>query len=180
MAYAVEMFFDRPSDSRIRAVWNEVAVIATPLMPRSSVRPHVSLAVCESVDVPAARQFLDRFASSTPSFPISLSAFGMFPGAEGVAFLAPKVTSDLLALHASFFTEFSALANGCWEHYSPAQWVPHCTLAANLLPQQIAPVLEICRAIPLPLACTVSGVCLVECRPSQELYATSLAKNRDI
>jgi 2'-5' RNA ligase len=175
MPYAIEMYFDAETDFRIRALWEEFASIGASFMHDSGARPHVSLAVCESADLPATRQLLDRFAGATSGFPIAFSSLGMFPAAEPVAFLAPKVTSELLALHARFFSEFATVARDCWFHYSPSQWVPHCTLAMGLESHQIGRALDISHAAGLPLLGIVSEIGLVEFRPVRQLYATPFA-----
>jgi 2'-5' RNA ligase len=175
MPYAVEMFFDMAGDPRIRGLWEEFAALGTPSMRDSGARPHISLAVCDSVAVPAACQLIDRFATATFSFPVALSSMGLFPAAAPVAYLAPKVTSELLSLHARFYSEFAVIAHQCWSHYSPSAWVPHCTLACGLPTQQLSPALEIGRAAELPILCTVTEIGLVEFHPVKQLHATSLS-----
>src|SRR5208337_4936828 len=93
-----------------------------------------------------------------------------------IAYLAPKVTPELLALHAPFFERFSSVARGIWPLYGFATWVPHCTLGIGLLPQQLAPAVEACQAFGLPLACTVAEVGLVEFRPVKQLQAALLSE----
>jgi 2'-5' RNA ligase len=178
MPCAIEMYFDPETDLRIRALWKQLASLGTSSMHDSGARPHVSLAVCESADLPATRQLLDRFAGETSPFPISFSSLGVFPAAESVAFLAPKVTSELLALHARFFSEFATLARDCWPHYSPSQWAPHCTLAMGLEPHQMGRTLDICHAASLPLLGTVTEIGLIEFRPIKQLYVSPFANAR--
>jgi 2'-5' RNA ligase len=175
----VELFFDASSESRLRELWEQFASFGVPFMRDSGARPHITLLACDSVDVTAASANLDRFAALTSSFPISLASFGLFPKPLSVAFLAAKVTSDLLALHARFFTEFSALAAGCSSLYSPEQWIPHCTLAPDLPPQHLGLALDTCRSFGLPLSCVASEIGLVEYWPCRQLYAKCLVANRN-
>jgi len=60
------MYFDAETDFRNRTIWEKFASIGVSFMHDSGGRPHVSLAVCEVVDIPAACQLLDRFAGKTP------------------------------------------------------------------------------------------------------------------
>jgi 2'-5' RNA ligase len=174
MPYAIELCFDCASDARVRRLWEEFAEIGAPFMRDIGARPHITLAVCESVPVPATSELLDHFGSATPALPVELSSFGLFAAAEPVAFLAPKATPELLSLHARFYSEFSALAHECWTLYSPSHWVPHCTLACDFPPSKLAPAFEICRAAQLPLKCTISEIVLVEFHPITRLHATPL------
>ena len=175
MGYAIEMFFDRGSESRVYSLWDDFAGFGAPPMRDGAARPHVSLVVAESVDLPAACELLDRFARTTRPFPLSLASLGLFPSSDTVAYLAPKVTPELLALHGRFFERFSSVASGIWPHYAPATWVAHCTLAIGLLPQQLGPALHACRSFGLPLTCTVAEIGLVEFRPVKQLYAAPFA-----
>lgn len=180
MPYAIEMYFDAETDIRIRALWEEFASIGASFMRDSGARPHVSLAVCESVDLPAATQLLDHFAGETSRFPIAFSSLGVFPAEAPVAFLAPKVTAELLALHARFFPAFAALARDCWFHYSLSQWVPHCTLAMGLEPHHMGRALDICHAAGLPLVGIVSEIGLTKFLPIEHLHATPFANARNV
>ena len=175
----VELFFDASSESRIRDLSNQFASFGSPIIRESSVRPHITLLACDSMDVTTASTFLERIATITPSFAVSLGSFGLFPAPLPVAFLAPKVTSDLLALQARIFAEFSSLAAGCSSLYSPEQWIPHCTLALELSPQHLGFALDACRTFGLPLACIASEIGLVEYSPCRQLYSKSLATVRD-
>src|SRR5689334_4679169 len=114
MAYAIEMFFDNASEARIRSLWDEFAKFGAAYMRDSGARPHVSLAAADSVDAPATRGLLERFAQTTQPFPLTLSAVGLFPAREPVVYLAPKVTPELLALHGVFSDEFVTVATGVW------------------------------------------------------------------
>lgn len=174
----VELFFDASSESQVRGLWDEFASFGYPFMRDSGARPHITLALCESVDVSGASKLLDRFAAATPSFAVSLSSFGVFPGAQSPAYLAPKVTSELLDLHACFLMEFSAVGRDFSPLYSPQQWVPHCTLTPDLSPQHLGSALEVCRSSGLPLTCTISEIGLVEYWPCKQLYAKSLSGTR--
>lgn len=174
MPFAIEMFFDSGAESRLRALWNDIAAFGAAPMPESA-RPHISLAVCDSLDPSNARALLDRFTPHWPPLAIALASVGVFPS-SGVLFLAPKVTSQLLALHAAFFDKFQAMAVGFWEHYSPRHWVPHCTLAMNLAPEHLRSAHGVCAAFGLPLNCTLCEIGLVEFRPVRQLYAVPFAK----
>jgi|ERR1043166_5860281 2'-5' RNA ligase len=174
MPYAVEMFFDVPSDSKVCSLWEDFGSIGASHMKDCGARPHITLAVCDSADVSSLSALLDTFARTLHPFPVTLSAVGLFPTAEGVMFLAPKVTAELLSLHRRFFDQFRLQARGVWEHYSPEQWIPHYALAMGLSVGQLAPAFEACRATGLPLVCVVNEIGIVEFRPIKQLYAVPL------
>jgi 2'-5' RNA ligase len=165
MPYAVEMYFDEASTARIREMWNRLAGIGLSAMIDCGARPHVSLAVCEQIDLNAASAILDDCSAGVPAFAISLASCGMFPGAEYVVFLAPKVTARMLEWHARFHEMITVATGGMWAHYTPPQWMPHCTLATRVLPEQVGAALEILRDFELPIPCRVISMGIVELRP---------------
>jgi 2'-5' RNA ligase len=176
MSYAIECFFDVPSEARILSLWDTFAGFGAPSMRNGDQRPHVSLAVADAVDLPATRLLLDGFAQSLNHFPISLAALGLFPSAERVAFLAPKITPDLLALHERLFVKFYIVARGMWPHYTPASWIPHCTLTVGLSSEQLVSAFDAVQSFGLPLDCTAVEIGLVEFFPVKHLHVASLAR----
>ena len=175
MPHAIELFFDDTSDLRIRGLWDRLADLGATYMRDSGARPHLTLAVCDNIDFPAARHLLDRFAETVAGFPLAFSAIGIFPGENPVVFLAPKVTPELLKLHAQFHAELAALTPNLWPHYAPAQWMPHCTLAMDLPREQFAQLPALSDAAALPITVEVVSLGIVEFRPVKLLHSAGLA-----
>src|ERR1043166_3317300 len=76
MPYAVEMFFDVPSDSKVCSLWEDFGSIGASHMKDCGARPHITLAVCDSADVSSLSALLDTFARTLHPFPVTLSAVG--------------------------------------------------------------------------------------------------------
>jgi 2'-5' RNA ligase len=53
-------------------------------------------------------------------------------------------------------------ANGVSEHYLPANWVPHCTLAGDLSGEQLASAIDVVRSVPLPKSVAIMSAALVD------------------
>jgi 2'-5' RNA ligase len=174
MPYAVEMYFDEASTARIRELWKRLAEIGLSSMTDCGARPHISLAVCEQMDIHAASVIVDGFSAGVPPFQISLASYGMFPGAEYVVFLAPKVTPQLLARHASFHESIPKAISGLWLHYAPEQWMPHCTLATRVPLERVGEVMESLRDFDLPMPGQVTSIGIVELRPVRLLHEITL------
>ena len=81
MPFAVELFFDTHAEKQIRDIWKAVqnAGISSPLLD-GGYRPHVSLGVCNRIDVSAFEAELSSFAERVAPFPLTLSSVGVFPG----------------------------------------------------------------------------------------------------
>jgi hypothetical protein len=160
MAWAVEMFFDEQADAAVRELWTELAEAGLPslaTLTHRRHRPHVSLFVADSLyqaDLTGLRAVL---ASRHPV--LRLSALATFPGQEGVLFLGVTVTEELLALQAGAYQAVAGQPVGYWPLYRPGYWVPHCTLAFGLAPEQIAAAIEVLHGFqPVEAVVTAAGM----------------------
>ncbi len=139
------LYFDPDTELRLKLLWQRLADEGiSSAMVSSDLRPHLSLAGVEGVDCAELRHELAAFAQQTPPLHISLAAVGIFPGEEGVVYIAPVVTSGLLALHQRFHARLEELGYRTIPHYRPGVWVPHCTVAIQLPPDKIPAAVDIC------------------------------------
>jgi 2'-5' RNA ligase len=166
MPFAIELLLDGETAETVRRIWRDLAESAVaPVMHESGARPHVTLGVCDGLDVEACSGFLSGFASANPVPSVRFSSIGIFATDPAVVFLAPVVTQDLLDLHDRFHQRFSDLAGSPWAYYLPKQWVPHCTLAIDV-PQALVPrAVEVCNTVGLPIDGRCEGIGIVEFRP---------------
>ncbi|MBX3084626.1 MAG: 2'-5' RNA ligase family protein [Anaerolineae bacterium] len=167
MAHAVEMYFDEATDSAVRGMWQSIAATGVPsAMLAGGYRPHVTLAVYDDLkDDGWFASTLEVLAGVAPPVSLTLSSYGIFPGAEGVLFLGVTVTDALCELHGTFHTWFTDYQSSSRAHYAPDQWVPHCTLALGLSLDEMAKALQACQGCPLPLTAQVTAFGLVEVSP---------------
>ncbi len=173
MPYAVELALDLESAAAIRRAWRELADAGIGYVAGSGARPHVTLGIWDTIDHERAEAMVTRFAAETAPVRLTLASVGLFPGVA--VFLAPTVTADLLDLHAEFHRRFARLGQGSWDHYRQGTWVPHCTLATDMEPDQFAGALAIAGRVPLPLACRLVEVGIVEFKPVKQVMSPTLA-----
>ena len=170
-SHALTPGFDLPRDSAVRGLWQTLADRGvTSLMPELGARPHISLTVFDELYPPDVHEALQNFAAEVAPIPLQFSAVGIFPTAEGVVFLAPVVTQRLLDVHADFHARMAALGRQSLPYYRPGNWVPHCTVAMNLPPEQIPTTVAICKAAPVFHAFSLVGLDLIEFRPVKTIY----------
>jgi hypothetical protein len=118
----------------------------------------VSLVVCDRLDVGAAVAALAPL-SAVPAPALLLSSLGVFPGPGSVAFLGAVLTPALLDLHQRTHRALAGVAQAAWEHYAPDHWVPHCTLATAVAPEQMGAVLTaVGTALPIDARGTTLAV----------------------
>jgi len=88
--------------------------------------------------------------------------------------LSLDATAAAVDLHASFHRRFGPFGQAPWDHYRPGVWVPHCTLATDLEPDQFGAALAIAGRAPLPLECRLVEIGIVEFRPVRQLVSRVL------
>ncbi len=165
MPFSVLLTLDPASDSAI-------AELAIDLLGPANVgagivwtRPHVSLCICESLDVEAFLPELRAIAAGHAPMRFSLASLGFFPGAKRVVFLAPLVTQALLDLHRAVDERFARRGVRVDGNYRPPKWMPHCTLAMGLSSEQLRPALDAYARLSVPLEGRFEQLELVEFEP---------------
>ena len=165
MPYAITLRLDGPARVAVEAMWDrlardgissEAAVLGYP--------PHITLAViADAADEAALIRALDQVTAGWTRRPVTFPGIGVFPGEPAVLWLAPVATQDLLSWHAAVG---AVVPPGLLAaHYRRDNWVPHVTLADDLVrdaaPSALASVMPDCPVG----AAEVTGVELVHFRP---------------
>ena len=145
-------------------------------MPKGGYRPHISLGICNHLELDAFAQELSAFAADITPFRLPFPNIGIFSTSEGVVYLGATATAQLLNLHTAFHEIFKKYAKEQREYYTVGQWVPHCTLAFGLSEEQIAEAVTVCRRMDLPVSTEVKEIGVVEVSPTgcQTLYSFNL------
>jgi 2'-5' RNA ligase len=133
------------------------------------IRPHISLAGGEGTPPESLRGDLADLAARTAPLTIRLSAVGTFPTDQGVVYLAPVVTAELLKLHEAFHAWLNGLGISSFDYYRPANWVPHCTVTINLPPERVPIAVDICRRSNVFHTARLVEIALVEYLPVKEI-----------
>ncbi len=170
MGFAAELNFDPESDAAVRELWRRLADAGiSSFMLDVDAEPHISLTVfdetCGDFSLTIARQVVNDFASTCPPFEFKLSAVGCFPTNEGVVYLAPIVTPELLNAHAGFHRRLAEAGLRSHAYYRPGNWIPHCSVAAQLAAHSVGDAVELCRSMDLFNPGRFESVALVEYRP---------------
>jgi 2'-5' RNA ligase len=161
MGVAVEVYFDPASEQQVRQLQARLTSQGIPpILEQLGFRPHVSLAGFATTPPESIIPLVRAFAQSTQPFSITFSHVGVFPTAEGVVFLAPTLTHHLARLHHGFHQELAQAALVADRYYQPDRWVPHCTIATDLAPRQMATATQLLvqEFRPLQAQCTTIGV----------------------
>lgn len=170
MGYAVELTFDEASGERISVL---SALIHTQCggtdLTGVGAQPHISLAVFDTQPPVGIEPLLAHFAAGMSAFSVHFAAVGTFPGPQGVVYLAPVVTNELLTLHKRFHAQLDAVNLAGHGYYRPGVWVPHCTVGYGLAAEQLPVAVALCRQADIFASVTVCALRLIEFRPVQVL-----------
>ncbi len=176
MGYAIVLFYDEEADQAVRKVWDGIGVkLGKPSLSDLGARPHISLAVyTDDLDTTGFPGQLHEFAQSINPFDFCLSSVSVFTRQDGVVFLAPVVTRQLLAVQERFHEAFSQNKDSVVAHYQPGNWIPHCTVAIDLAPAEILEAVGYCREVFQPVKGRFQEIGLIEFRPVKELSTHKL------
>ena len=138
MAQALECYFDAEADAAVRALWQrlEQAGVPSPAT-HGGHRPHVTFAVAGAIPA-AARKDLTTDLTRLALPRLWLYTLGTFPTAENGLFLGAVTDAELLAVHVAVHDTLAGRVRDPWASYLPGAWVPHCTLAQDVTPDQLA------------------------------------------
>jgi RimJ/RimL family protein N-acetyltransferase/2'-5' RNA ligase len=179
-AYAIHLFFDSNTEIAIRSVWRELAESGTaPYFHHSANRPHLTLSIYRSLDLPEARLRLADLTARQAPLPISFQYYGTFPGSNPTIFLGPLVTSPLLEVQESVCQLLDDLGDlPEFDYYRPGRWIPHCGLASDFDGSRLYEALHIAEHLMLPLQGQICEIGLTEMRPVRHLCQWQLGSTR--
>ncbi len=167
MPFVAELYFDPATEECIRDAWKAIDEAGiSDSMPKGGYRPHISLGICEHLELEAFAKELSTFAAGITPFRLSFPNIGIFSTSEGVVYLGATATKQLLNLHTKFHEIFKKYAKEQREYYTVGQWVPHCTLAFGLSEDQIAEAVNVCRQIDLPVSTEIKEIGVMEVSPT--------------
>lgn len=153
------MFIDEEGEATIRGIWENVCDAGiSSFMPDTGVRPHITLAVYDQLDIDLFLEKFSEFSRELSPISFSLSSIGAFLEPRGTVFIAPTVTHRLMNLHAKFHQEFHDLEHSLSEYSLPGKWLPHFTLASELSDDQIKEVICIGLNAPVPAHSTLTEI----------------------
>lgn len=176
--YVAELHFDAETEARLASVSDALRSAGLEQNPAvQGMRPHVTLAGSEAVDVDGMREGFMAVAKGVPAFSIMLSYCGMFfpPSATHVILYAGVTPcAELARLHHDLFSLVERRSSGrVYDFTAPGQTVFHSTLAGRMDEGDLAPALRIVRPF-FPCRAVVRRLALVRYYPAVEQYGQDL------
>lgn len=128
IGYFIEFRFDDDSANRIKSIWQNIESSLS----GSDMHPHISLCSVGDIDEVTLKNTVEQFCKTIKSFQLQFGLLGTFPTNEGVLFISPVITKELIdnqRLFSQMLTDAGIEVKG---YYMPDKWIPHCTLDINL------------------------------------------------
>lgn len=142
------LFLDSETEDQVRRAWSILRTrgLSSPLL-RSGGKPHLTLAIWESLDPDLILDDIMDLAKRQRAFPVTFSSIATFGLNSGTIFLGPVITPSLISVHDKLYRIMDELTNLSEGLYRPGCWVPHCSLTLGLPPESISDALDICMSI---------------------------------
>jgi 2'-5' RNA ligase len=182
MGYAVSLWFDPASEDAVRAIWKRLhdRMLSTFLW-TGPFRPHVTLAVYETLNIPLAAKQVQGLLLETKAFEIALPLIGCFTSPPGsmstsgaAVFLGVTPTVYLLQLHAEVHRLLGMFGHTPKPFYLPSRWNPHCTIAREIAAEAIPEIIRATQETALPLIVTVTRIGIIDTPTEIELECYNL------
>lgn len=174
MGLAIELYFDAEAEQAVRQLRQRLTDNGVPpTLDLLGDRPHISLAGLPDHDAAPVIPIVEALATIAP-FDLKLDGIGLFPTTEGVLFLAPTPTSALLDAHQRLYSALTHAHIAINPYYTPGSWIPHCTIASDLTPDELLHAVAICREAFTTIALTCRELGIIRFRPSVPIISFPL------
>lgn len=180
MGYAIEILFDNESQNKFIDYWKLLYQSeCSSYMYEHGGNPHISLGVFNDniKDIDMLEKITIEYFNNIKSFELNFSTLGLFPFDEGVSFIAPKVSLQLLTLHSNFYKEIckNGLDKYFLKIYKPKYWIPHCTMTIQTNKENHIKGIRLLRDIFKPFKAQVTKVVLIKFFPIQVIKTIELS-----
>ncbi len=91
--------------------------------------PHFSYQVARDYDLDVLREVVEKVARGGRALRVQTAGLGVFTGASPVLYIPIVRSPELARFHVAVWSACSVAAEKIDQHYHPASWVPHVSLA---------------------------------------------------
>jgi len=168
VVYSLELHFDVLSTTVIQQYINLTAnVSGNDYMLQHKIPPHLTVAFFETDKIDyvcklvAGNTIAQMFRKEQIAFP----AIGAF--VPQTLFLVSKQSEYLSALNSRLCSELNDMVSHI-PFYLPNNWIPHCTIATQLMQSGLKQAFSVLSEQFTPLTATIASVAIVKCEPYDE------------
>ncbi len=155
--------FDLETDAAVRRLWQAIEDAGLPsTMLKVNYPPHLTLSVCEDMELEPLVQRLPEFIAAFPPLTVGFSGLGVFSAVEPVVYLSVTRSPDLTALHSAFWELVEPVSKGLSPYYNPRAWVPHVTLNQGMPLNMTGAVVDTLLNSPRPASGALMEIHIVD------------------
>jgi 2'-5' RNA ligase len=132
----IASLLDRPATTRVALIWQDLEARCGLVGVKTTPFPHVSWQVTEDYKVPLLEKALDVLSGQIQPLTIHTTGLGLFTGENPILYISILKDEPIMRLHSLLWEKLNGIGLHPSPYYSPAQWVPHITLAFNDLNRQ--------------------------------------------
>ncbi|MBE0696890.1 MAG: 2'-5' RNA ligase family protein [Anaerolineaceae bacterium] len=154
---------DPQTDLAVREMWQLIEIAGLPsMMLQYDYPPHLTLAVCEDMDLDGLIAHLPSFIAAFPPLQVDFPGVGVFSNIDPVVYLTVSRSPDLTSLHAAFWDLIGAYSSNLSQYYHPRAWVPHITLDQGMPLSLAGSIIDVLLRSPRPAAGLLFDIHLVD------------------
>lgn len=170
--------FDAKTEAALRGLWQVIDDAGLPSkMLEMNYPPHMTLFVCEGIDLDGLRPHLPAFVAENPPLPVPFPGLGVFADLVPVVHLPVTRTPALQAFHQAFWDLCKPFIVGESPYYRPDIWFPHVTLDREIPLGMAGAIVDALLRVPRPAHGLLLNLVIVDF-PPQEIGLVELYKVR--
>lgn len=130
-----------PDDAseRVRGLWAELERELGLKAATISPLPHFSYQVARDYDLDLLQEVVGKVAGGARALRVQVTGLGIFPGPAPVLYLPIVRSPELARFQVAVWSAASVAAAKLDQHYHPATWIPHVSLAfGDTTPDNVA------------------------------------------
>lgn len=179
MGYSIELYFDFQFEEKIRLLWDKLAEAGVPsILHRIGSRPHISLAVIESIHEVQVSNLFEDFFKEFSEFFIEFPAIALIPGKQQAVFLAPATNILIFEMQRTLYYLLQKSGYPSLERYEPNKWLPHCSISKELSSTDALTTVAICQNSSVTGMTKVIEAGIIEFRPRKEIKKFGLKNDK--
>lgn len=141
---AVASLLPDEAAARVRHVWAELERELGLSGATVSPLPHFSYQVARDYDLDVLQEVVTRLAGGARALRVQTAGLGIFTGPSPILHLPIVRSPELARFQVAVWSAASVAAEKLDQHYHPASWVPHVSLAfGDTSPAKLAAAVEL-------------------------------------
>ncbi len=178
MPFAINLRCDNSTCDPLRALWNEFGELEpSPSMQAMDYPPHLTLAIWEDIAQDHLTATLNNLFDNFTEVTARITHLNFFEAPHAIiAWAAPELPDAVADLHARLHASIADPPSRL--NYQPGHWIPHCSLATNIPPQQKQAALDLVHRAIDPFEVVFDVADIASFLPVEVLHKKQLAATR--